>query len=135
MKISVSMDKDVETTDRPSEITFHFNKSKHFRVIHVDGAIGNLTPRGLIFVSLYSERGSLPDFIKQDVQPDGRLSSEQRPHIKSEGIMREMEVGLMVDMRTAKEIITWLTQLVNQGEQLIETIRAKEKEKDAENGN
>ena len=40
---------------RPTRVRFHYLKSQLWRVVHVDGAIGGITPRGMIHAALYSE--------------------------------------------------------------------------------
>ena len=41
-------------------ITIHNKISSDFREIHVDGAYGGLTPRGLINLNFYAERAPIP---------------------------------------------------------------------------
>jgi hypothetical protein len=91
----------------PSAVKFHYIKGNFFRVIHADGVIGGLTPHGGIFLSLYSERGAIPQVIEQAVNPDGTLGDEKGREGK-EGIVREVEVGVMLNERTARGIAEWL---------------------------
>ena len=44
----------------PEQLEFHYIKSNQFRVIHVDGGIGSITPKGFIHFALYSERLAIP---------------------------------------------------------------------------
>ncbi|HUD15479.1 MAG TPA: hypothetical protein VMQ56_17640 [Terracidiphilus sp.] len=94
-----------------STVKFHLIKGNFFRVIHADGVIGGLTPYGGIFLSLYSERGAIPQMIEQDVNPDGTLGEEKRREGK-EGLVREVEVGVMLNGPTAKGIADWLLKQV-----------------------
>jgi hypothetical protein len=106
------------TTPIPEKIRFFFIKSNYFRVVHVDGAFGGLTPQGRIFVSMYSERGPIPEIVSHTVTQGGLSIGEE---IKTErqskdGIIREVEVGLSIDVTAAEALHKWL------GEQ-IETIK------------
>jgi hypothetical protein len=90
-------------------VLFHFVRSAQYRVVHVDGAVGAPTPRGLIHISLYSERQVIPDAVVQEILPDGRLTdvTDMSGPI---GIMRELEVGVMMDETTAASFHHWLGQ-------------------------
>ena len=52
------------SSELPS-VKFHYIKSNSFRVLHVDGSLGGITPGRNIFVSLFSERGALPQIIER----------------------------------------------------------------------
>jgi hypothetical protein len=102
----------------PSSIALHYVKSNYFRVVHADGAIGGFTPRGEIFVSLYSERAPLPDVTVQAVE-NGQLGKEIIEQRKgSEGILRELEVGVVMDLNVAKSLMTWLEERIKVAEQM-----------------
>ncbi len=114
---------DVKQSEIPSEITFHFKKSNLFRVIHVDGAVGNLTPKGNVFMTMYSERASLPDWARHQIVEGGRIGEQAELHTESLGIMRELEVGMIIDLPTAKALISWLSNMINQAESLMTSIQ------------
>ena len=100
----------------PSKIQFNYIKSNHFRVIHADGVIGNGTPRNALYIGFYSERIPLPDTLTYQVDEKGRLGKEllEEREIKSEGILREVEVGVVVDLDMAKALVLWLSNMVRQ---------------------
>jgi hypothetical protein len=98
---------DVSSQNMPSHVTFNYIKSSLFRVIHVDGAIGGITPRGLIHCSIYSERAAIPRITRQPLNADGTLGDQEIVESR-EGVAREMEVDLIFDERTAKELYDWL---------------------------
>jgi hypothetical protein len=91
----------------PSAVKFHYIKGNFFRVIHADGAIGGITSGRGIFLSIFSERGAIPQVVEQAINPDGSLGSEISREGK-EGLVREIEVGVMLNERTAKDIAEWL---------------------------
>ncbi len=98
------------TKKKPStKVEFHYIKSPSFRSVHVDGAIGGVTPRGLIHMALFSERPAIPTKTVSDVLDSGRLGEEIRDLREGKsGIAREMEVDLFLGLDTAKEIRIWL---------------------------
>ncbi|MGB7281488.1 MAG: hypothetical protein WBE13_04425 [Candidatus Acidiferrum sp.] len=102
----------------PASISFHWIKSQFFRVIHADGAFGGLTPQGDIFLSVFNERAPLPDVTVQAVE-NGQLGPEiTEKRVGKEGIIRELEVGLVMDLRVAKSVRDWLQQRIEVLEQL-----------------
>jgi hypothetical protein len=93
----------------PNAVKFHLVKGNFFRVIHADGAIGGITPAREIFLSLFSERGAIPQLIEQSINADGSLGDEIKRFGK-DGIVREIEVGVMLNAQTAKRIAEWLAK-------------------------
>ena len=96
----------------PRSITFHYIKSNEFRVIHADGVWGGATPRGYITMSFYSERAPIPQTVTHEVR-ESSLGSEQNRSSK-DGIIREVEVEVMIDLAMAKSLIPWLQEKINQ---------------------
>jgi hypothetical protein len=99
------------STQLPLSIKFHYLKGSFFRVIHVDGAIGGLTPSRDVFVSLFSQRAALPRMIELAVLPAGGLGGEISREGK-EGIVREMEVGIVMSANAAHDLATFLLEQV-----------------------
>ncbi len=115
-------------TKLPSTINFFHEKGNFFRVIHVDGAIGGLTPTRDIFMSLYSQRVAIPKVIEHQLSLDGQVGGELKREGKN-GIFRELEVGIVLTPTTARQIATWLNQQATLAEQTarttIETAKGK----------
>jgi hypothetical protein len=110
----------------PSTVTLNYIKSNFFRVVHVDGAMGGFTPRGQLFFSLYHERPPLPDVTVQAIE-NGQLGPEIVEQRKgSQGILREIEFGAVMDVAVAKSIVDWLEQRIKIMEQLQSDMLAKE---------
>jgi hypothetical protein len=99
-----------------SEIEFNYIKSNSFRVVHADGAMGNGTPRGNLFLVFYSERFPLPDSQTFGINDNGKIISEvfDKRKVNSNGVMREVEIGVMLDINVAKGMVFSLTELIRQ---------------------
>ena len=95
----------------PPSIKFHYVKGNLFRVIHVDGVIGGVTPGRGIFLSLFSERSALPKMIEQELLPNGTLGAERAREGK-EGLVRDMEIGVMLSVDAAQKIANFLNNQV-----------------------
>ena len=112
-----------EQTEKPEDnsqatprFTFHFIKSNHFRVIHGDGAWGGITPGGNLAIVFYSERMPIPQSIEHEITQDGTLG--QRTNLESkQGVVREMEVEVVVNLEAAKGILNWLRGQIDSLEQ------------------
>jgi len=98
-------------SDKPSSVRFYYEKAHSFRVVHVDGVIGGLTPTRDIFVAVYNQRSALPKEIEQSVTPEGKLGTELAREGKT-GIFREMETGLVMSPTVAKDMAEWLLRQV-----------------------
>ena len=112
------MTKDSEKNDVPPKLLFKYIKSNLFRVVHADGLVGSITPKNDIFLSFYNERSPLPDSLTFEITPDGKLGKEiiEDRKVHTEGILREMEVGIVIDMELASNLVLWLTNMIQRTE-------------------
>jgi hypothetical protein len=118
-------------TSKFDKVKFHYIKSNFFRVIHVDGVMGALTPTLDLFVTLYNQRGPIPTVTVQTVMKDGRLGDEIMAERESkEGIVREAEVGAIMNLDTAKSLYKWLEEKIQLAEAQKEAIERKNKEQE-----
>lgn len=122
------MDNENINRQEESEIEFNYIKSNNFRVIHADGAVGDGTPRGDLFLVFYNERFPLPDSQTFNINKEGKIVSEvlDKRQVKSNGVMREVEVGITIDVNVAKGIVVSLSRLIRQLE--AEEIQAEKAE-------
>ena len=105
---------------RPDRVSFHYIKSPQFQAVHVDGAIGGLTPRGLLHAAIYAERVAIPTSTTQPVLADGRLGDEiQSERVGKEGVVRELQVDLMMDLNAAQSLYKWLGDNLSKLEALL----------------
>lgn len=100
-------------------LEFHFKKSANHRTYHVDGAFGGLTPRGGIYVDFYVEHLPTPQVITQVVGSDGTLGQEVGRASK-EGIIRDIECGITMDIHAAKAFRDWLDRKIVELDSLLD---------------
>lgn len=119
-----------------SEVTFHFIKSHLFRDIHVDGAFGGVAPSGRsIQMALYTERNPIPQKVVHSTNEIAQLGPEVRAKRESrEGFVRDVEVNLVMDLRSAMSVRDWLSDKIEQlsgalADQRKLIVKAAEKEK------
>lgn len=117
------------SANRSDSIDFHYIKGKDFRSIHVDGAIGGLTNKGFMHIALFAERAPIPQKTTFRVTSDGMLGDEiVSERVSKEGVIREMQVDLIMNEDTARDLRNWL-------DQRLEDVEARRKELKAENKN
>lgn len=107
-----------------STIRYEYVKAVDYRTFKADGVFGGITPRGTIFLSLYTERNSIPSVTVHEVK-DGRLGEELRDRrIDRDGYIREVQTGFIIGLDNAKALIDWLTLKTSE----LEALREKSSE-------
>lgn len=103
----------------PNSIKVNYLKSPSYRTVHVDGAVGGATPSLNMYIALWSQRGSLPDVSVHAVTPEGNFEAvPQSVHAKSDGLVREVECGLMMSLEAAKNLHLWLGEKIAELEKI-----------------
>ena len=96
-----------------NKLRIEYQKSQSFRVIHADGAYGGTSPRLQLFIAFYNERFPIPKVLTYETSatgaPLGEITAERE---SKEGIIREVEVGVTLDITAAKSFLAWLTEQV-----------------------
>jgi hypothetical protein len=101
------------------KIKFFFQKSNLFRVVHADGAWGGLTPDLQIFFSLFNTRPPIPQILGQAITPDGQLGAEiPEMTVVKDGILREVEVGVMMSPENVQALIDFLQTRVEAAKEI-----------------
>lgn len=97
-----------------TEITVYNKISHNFRELHVDGAYGGLTPKGLININFYAERFPIPKSIVHNLLDKTSIDSED----SKVGLIREFEFGIYMDLNVAKQISDFLLNKISEFEQI-----------------
>jgi hypothetical protein len=116
-----------EDTKGPGKVNFDYIKGNLFRVIHVDGAIGSITPQAMIHAALYSERPAIPQRLVHWLNPDGSLGERIEEETATRGaVVRELEADLMMSVGVAESLANWLMTLVREHRSLAKATAAQE---------
>ena len=105
-------------------VDFHYIKSPGFRSVHADGVWGGATPRGYITMSFYSERFPIPQKLVFEHTPEGRLGKEISRQSR-DGLIREVDVEVMMDLEMAKSFRVWLDDKIQFLEKEMEKRKAR----------
>jgi hypothetical protein len=107
----------------PEKLRIEYIKSNFFRIVHADGAIGGTSPRLELFITFYSERFPIPKVLVYQKTPEGSPGEELTAERESKaGIIREAEVGVTLDLPTAKSLAVWLNEKIAELEKARERV-------------
>lgn len=102
-------------------ISFDYIKSNQFRVVHVDGVHGGVSPNGRsLQMSIFSERSPIPK--REEYKLDAGRLGERIAKEERDAIIREVEVELLVSMDVAKRIVKWMEEKIKQLESIQEEL-------------
>lgn len=118
--------------ERPEEqplkgVEIHYMKSNLFRVIHADGAVGALTPRGLVHMTLYSERTAIPKTAFRAISEDGQSLEPETQTETIGGVVRELEVDVLMDEAIVRSLRDWLNRRLDEFAKFKEAVAQAEK--------
>jgi hypothetical protein len=98
-----------ENRDGSHRVAFDYIKSQVFRVVHVDGVIGSMTPHGNIHLAFYSERPAIPRRVVHQLSPLGELGDPiPNETVSRDSIVREVDFDAHMSLRAAKSLLQWL---------------------------
>jgi hypothetical protein len=105
--LAVLHEDDVADSEEVRELHTRFKRSKHCRVIHVDGAWGSLTPQLNVHMAVYSEHRAFPEGTIIRPSPDGGI--QDTPKDDPQLLVREIEADLILSQGSATALRDWLT--------------------------
>lgn len=109
---------------RPTQIGIHYQRSRHYRTIHADGAQFGVTPRGQIQFTLFNDQKPMPEFVMHEITPEGTLGKPIEQSVR-EGAVREVEVNVIMDIEAATSFLDVLQTTLKQ----IKEIQTKQQTK------
>jgi len=101
------------------EIDSHFIKTADYKTIQVTGAWGGVLGNGVLNLNLFTERIPIPQRIVLEVDTDGKTVKEKYKEGKT-GIVREVQVGILMDYQTTKNIYEFLGNSIKDQEKLFQ---------------
>jgi len=102
---------DDTTPDQTDTVKFDYIKSNQFRVIHVDGTHGGVTPKGTgIQIAFFSERAPIPKREEHTIH-NGKVGERVAVTLR-DAIVREVEVEALMDLAVARRIHKWLGEKI-----------------------
>lgn len=110
-------------------IKFDYIKGNYFRVVHVDGAVGGISPRGDINMGIWNERWPIPKQTTFELAEGGKVQKEiVEERISRDALIREVEVELVMSVEVAKTLCKWLNEKIEAATKIIDASGGGEKE-------
>jgi hypothetical protein len=117
--------------NKPKEVRFVYEKARHHRTLHADGAWSALTPQLEIQTAFFANLRPLPISETRTIQEDDTLPPGT--HQEKEGMVREVDVTVVVNLKVAKSIIGLLQQMVDSAEVIIAERKAAQAVQESSN--
>lgn len=105
--------------NKPERIRFVFEKARHHRTVHADGAWATTTPQGEIQFAFFSDLRPMPQQVVHSVTTDGVLGEELSRQQHAQDVTREASVTVVMNKETVKKLIELLGGVVKQMEDQI----------------
>lgn len=108
----------------PHKVEFRFDRLPTYRTYFVDGAHGGVTTQGNIYADLFVEKISTPERQVLERNEDGSYS--QTSVVGDSAMVRQVECGLIFDLRSAIGFRNWLDEKIERMTSIIEQLEAKQ---------
>ena len=105
-----------------NKLMFSYKLGSGYRSIKASGAYGGIVSTGDIYMGIYSERSHLPETSYVNVSDDG-VVLEDEVFRAPDGTVREIEVGLLMNLSTAKAYRKWLDDKIRAIEEANQKLR------------
>jgi hypothetical protein len=93
---------------KPEKIRFVYEKSRHHRSFHADGAWASTTPQGEVQISFFNDLRPMPNYTVHAVDDTGNLGAEVSREIQEFDVTRELNVTIVMNADTIKQVIALL---------------------------
>ncbi len=117
-----------DETAKPKEIRFVYEKARHHRTMHADGAWSGLTPHAEVQVSFYNDLRRMPISVTHAVQENDTIGPGTQK--EASDLVREIDVTVVMNVAVAKGLIALLNQMVEQAEPILAKKNAEESDKE-----
>ncbi|MBM3493637.1 MAG: hypothetical protein FJX72_04840 [Armatimonadetes bacterium] len=94
-----------------------YTRSRDYRTVAVNGAVGGLAADRMVAADLFVERMSPPEHVLMDVEGDVTTSEQREPDDTNQRyVERELQVGLVLTPTTARAVAKWLNDTADKAE-------------------
>jgi len=102
--------------EKPKKIRFLQNMPEGYKIYPVNGLWGGVSARGDLICHFFLEHIELPKEEVQSVKEDGLLGPVERKPKEELTMIRDMQVGIVINLEQAVSIANWILQSVKQFE-------------------
>ncbi|MFZ1977741.1 MAG: hypothetical protein WAV76_07270 [Bacteroidota bacterium] len=105
------------------KLVFNYIKTGNYRSYYANGVFGGLMPKGELQMDFFIERRVIPQTVAYEISKDGHLAKEIEVKGK-EGLVREIECGVVMDIEAAQAFHQWLGQKIEELKKIRAAIKA-----------
>jgi hypothetical protein len=99
--------------EKPKAVVIRYHRARHYRTIHADGAWAGITPQLEIQFALFTDLRPMPDYVMHNITEDSGLGEEIDRKVP-QGLIREAEVNIVMNVLTVEQLIDLLQRMVDQ---------------------
>lgn len=100
--------------ERPSEVRFIYQKARHHRTLHADGAWAGITPQMEVQFAFFNDLRPMPDEVIHAITADGSVGPEVSRVHQPLNIVRETDVTVVMNIAVMRNVLNLLTTMVEQ---------------------
>jgi hypothetical protein len=104
----------------PKSVDIFYEKAVEHQTIYSDGVWAGITPSLELQIVFFKNLSPVPEYIRQEITPDGKLGSEIESAMKK-GMIREYEATIVLNRETAKLMIELLEKTLKIAEEIEKT--------------
>jgi hypothetical protein len=102
-------------SDAPKELKFVYTRAADYRVVAANGVQGGVTGRGDFRFDLFLESAETPYSVTHSITPDGLGPEIGRDPVRPD-IVREVQMGVVMQVEQAKSLAHWILERVRLAE-------------------
>ncbi len=115
------------------KVRFIYQKARHHRTFHADGAWASITPQLEIQVAFFNDLKPMPVETTHQVEASGVLGEEVERIQSPEDVIREVDITLVMSKDMMKRTIELLSRMVKEIEDNLPQITKESQEQTDEN--
>ena len=104
--------------EKLKEVQFVFEEADDYKIAHVNGVWGGVTPRGELVCNFFFEHTPVPNVEIRYVDDKGKLTEKSIRKPSEPSVIRELRVGISLHKEQAISIAKWMLERVKQFEQI-----------------
>jgi len=94
--------------EKHRKIRFEYIKGSDYRTVKVDGIHGGPTVRGEIYAAVFTDRPAVPQVVSFLIDQNKLGDELKEERVGKETPIREVQMGMVMDLEIAKSIHEWL---------------------------
>lgn len=103
-----------EESGKLDQVRFIFEKARHHRTLHADGAWAGVTPQLEVQVVFFNDLKLMPESVTHLVTPEGLLGKEISREYDRDSVMREANITVVMNKEAIKRVVDLLNLMVKQ---------------------